>query len=49
MRFTRLLSDGTLRLLGLLWVLSAGASPLLLEVPEMSLHAAAVGSRATAP
>jgi predicted ATPase len=36
------LSDGTLRLLGLLWVLGAGASPLLLEEPEMSLHAAAV-------
>jgi predicted ATPase len=36
------LSDGTLRLLGLLWVLGAGASPLLLEEPELSLHAAAV-------
>jgi predicted ATPase len=36
------LSDGTLRLLGLLWILGAGASPLLLEEPEMSLHAAAV-------
>jgi len=36
------LSDGTLRLLGLLWVLGAGASPVLLEEPEVSLHAAAV-------
>lgn len=36
------LSDGTLRLLGLLWVLGAGTSPVLLEEPEMSLHAAAV-------
>lgn len=36
------LSDGTLRLIGLLWILGAGASPLLLEEPEMSLHAAAV-------
>lgn len=36
------LSDGTLRLIGLLWVLGAGASPLLLEEPEMSLHASAV-------
>lgn len=36
------LSDGTLRLLGLLWVLGSGSSPVLLEEPEMSLHAAAV-------
>lgn len=36
------LSDGTLRMLGLLWVLGAGNSPVLLEEPEMSLHAAAV-------
>ncbi len=36
------LSDGTLRLLGLLWVLAAGTSPVLLEEPEMSLHASAV-------
>lgn len=36
------LSDGTLRLLGLLWVLGSGTSPVLLEEPEMSLHAAAV-------
>ena len=33
------LSDGTLRLLGLLWALSEeGAGPLLLEEPELSLH-----------
>jgi predicted ATPase len=31
-------SDGTLRLLGLLWVLLAGTGPLLLEEPELSLH-----------
>lgn len=36
------LSDGTLRLIGLLWMLGTSASPLLLEEPEMSLHAAAV-------
>ncbi len=36
------LSDGTLRLLGLFWMLGAGTSPVLLEEPEMSLHAAAV-------
>ena len=36
------LSDGTLRLLGLLWALSAGTSPLLLEEPELSLHPSAV-------
>lgn len=36
------LSDGTLRLLGLLWVLGSGSAPLLLEEPEMSLHASAV-------
>lgn len=35
-------SDGTLRLIGLLWYLSAGESPLLLEEPELSLHPAAV-------
>ncbi len=32
------LSDGTLRLLGLLWVFLDGAAPLLLEEPELSLH-----------
>jgi predicted ATPase len=31
-------SDGTLRLLGLLWALLDGESPLLLEEPELSLH-----------
>jgi predicted ATPase len=32
------LSDGTLRLLGLLWSLLDGTGPLLLEEPEQSLH-----------
>jgi hypothetical protein len=32
-------SDGTLRLLGLLWAALEGAGPLLLEEPELSLHA----------
>jgi len=36
------LSDGTLRLLGLLWVFLDGTAPLLLEEPELSLHAAVV-------
>jgi len=31
-------SDGTLRLMGLLWVLLDGTEPLLLEEPELSLH-----------
>jgi len=31
-------SDGTLRLLGLLWVVLDGMGPLLLEEPELSLH-----------
>jgi len=31
-------SDGTLRLMGLLWVVMEGRSPLLLEEPELSLH-----------
>lgn len=35
-------SDGTLRLLGLLWAFLDGAAPLLLEEPELSLHAAVV-------
>src|SRR5690606_29141732 len=35
-------SDGTLRLLGLLWSLLDGDAPLLLEEPELSLHAAVV-------
>jgi|SRR5579884_1093273 len=32
------LSDGTLRLIGLLWALLDGQGPLLLEEPELSLH-----------
>ncbi|MBA7596200.1 hypothetical protein ES703_03169 [subsurface metagenome] len=32
-------SDGTLRLIGLLWALTEGEGPLLLEEPELSLHA----------
>lgn len=32
------LSDGTLRLLGLLWTILDGSGPLLLEEPELSLH-----------
>src|SRR3990172_290546 len=32
------LSDGTLRLLGLLWAMLDGTGPLLLEEPELSLH-----------
>lgn len=35
-------SDGTLRLLGLLWALLDGTHPLLLEEPELSLHPAVV-------
>lgn len=35
-------SDGTLRLLGLLWSLLDGTAPLLLEEPELSLHAGVV-------
>lgn len=31
-------SDGTLRLLGVLWAILDGTSPLLLEEPELSLH-----------
>ena len=31
-------SDGTLRLLGLLWAVLDGPGPLLLEEPELSLH-----------
>lgn len=36
------LSDGTLRLLGLLWVFLDGTAPLLLEEPELSLHTSVV-------
>jgi len=35
-------SDGTLRLMGLLWAVMDGEGPLLLEEPELSLHAAVV-------
>ena len=35
-------SDGTLRLLGLLWVFLDGSAPLLLEEPELSLHTAVI-------
>lgn len=35
-------SDGSLRLLGLLWGLLDDAGPLLLEEPELSLHSAVV-------
>lgn len=35
-------SDGTLRLLGLLWYLLDGKGPLLLEEPELSLHEAVI-------
>jgi predicted ATPase len=35
-------SDGTLRLLGLLWSLLDGSAPILLEEPELSLHSAVV-------
>lgn len=35
-------SDGTLRLFGLLWVFLDGSAPLLLEEPELSLHAEVV-------
>ncbi|MBI4706264.1 MAG: AAA family ATPase [Deltaproteobacteria bacterium] len=35
-------SDGTLRLLALLWALSEGRGPLLLEEPELSLNAAII-------
>ncbi|MCC7430699.1 AAA family ATPase [bacterium] len=31
-------SDGTLRLIGLLWALQDGNKPILLEEPELSLH-----------
>jgi predicted ATPase len=35
-------SDGTLRLIGLLWALLDGEGPLLLEEPELSLHSGIV-------
>jgi predicted ATPase len=33
------LSDGTLRLIGLLWALELSSGPLVVEEPELSLHA----------
>jgi len=39
-------SDGTLRLIGLLWSLLSGDSLLLLEEPELSLHTGIVGQLA---
>jgi predicted ATPase len=41
-QYERDLSDGTLRLLGLLWSLFEGTGPLLLEEPEISLHSEVV-------
>lgn len=35
-------SDGTIRLIGLLWEVTAPGGPLLLEEPELSLHSAIV-------
>ncbi len=35
-------SDGTLRLIGLLWALQDGSKPILLEEPELSLHSAII-------
>jgi predicted ATPase len=35
-------SDGTLRLLGMLWSVLEGSGPLLLEEPELSLHEAVI-------
>lgn len=35
-------SDGTLRLIGVLWAIDQGTSPLLLEEPELSLHRAVI-------
>lgn len=35
-------SDGTLRIIGLLWYLDQDGGPLLLEEPELSLHPAAI-------
>jgi len=32
-------SDGTLRLIGLFWAIENGTAPLILEEPELSLHA----------
>ena len=35
-------SDGTMRLIGLLWAILEGTAPLVLEEPELSLHEAVV-------
>jgi predicted ATPase len=35
-------SDGTLRLIGMLWAMQDSAGPLLMEEPELSLHAGIV-------
>ena len=35
-------SDGTLRLIGLLWALQDGTKPILLEEPELSLHSSVI-------
>jgi predicted ATPase len=35
-------SDGTLRLIGLLWALQDGIKPILLEEPELSLHSSII-------
>jgi predicted ATPase len=40
-------SDGTLRLIGLIWSLAEKGGPLLLEEPELSLHAAVVAQLAS--
>ncbi|PSQ78017.1 MAG: chromosome segregation protein SMC, partial [Bacteroidetes bacterium QH_8_67_23] len=40
------LSDGTLRLFGLMWAVFEGEGPLLLEEPELSVHSEIVGSLA---
>ncbi len=37
-QYERAFSDGTLRLIGLLWSLAEGGGPLLLEEPELALH-----------
>ncbi len=37
-------SDGTLRLMGLLWAVQDGSGPLLLEEPELSLHPGVVSA-----
>ncbi len=42
MQYENQFSDGTLRLFGLLWVVFEGSGPLLLEEPELSLHAEVV-------